>query len=348
MTENILKEREKAILRYVIHQFILNAMPVGSRLISKKYNLGLSSATIRNIMSDLEEMGYLDHPHTSAGRIPTDKGYRVYVDSLMDPPVLDREAKKIIDMNFETQFSDAEELLRITSYVLSELTNQLALVTYPKFDQAVLEKIQIVRLSSTRVLVVVSIRSGMVRTITLEINAESKEEHIELVQNYLNEKLCGLTFTEIKNSFEERMRDVNKDSLQPVIRVFIESVDKIFKDTSTDKALVTGTKNILKHPEFIDPSNIQTIIELIENQDIIIHILDNRRENDPNKVSVSIGGEINDEKLSEYSMITKEYSIGDVKGTLGIMGPKRMEYPKMIATIEYIAEQLSKELTQIG
>ncbi len=348
MNQDILKEREKAILRYVIHQFILNATPVGSRFISKKYNLGLSPATIRNIMSDLEDMGYLNHPHTSAGRIPTDKGYRVYVDSLMDPPVLNKKMKEFIDVNFDTDFSDAEELLRITSYVLSELTNQLALVSYPKLDHAVLEKIQIVRLSSTRILVVVSIKSGIVRTITLEINAESKEEHIEAVQNYLNEKLCGLTFTEIKNTFEERMRDINKESLKPVIRVFLDSVDKIFKDNISEKAFVSGTKNILKQPEFEDHSNIQSIIELIEDQDIIIHILDTKRETDPNDVSISIGGEINDEKLSEYSMITKEYVIGDIKGTLGIMGPKRMEYSKMVAAIVYIAEQLSKELKQIA
>ncbi len=348
MFDKLLKEREKSILRYVIHQFILTANPVGSRFISKKYEVGLSPASIRNIMSDLEEKGYLDHPHTSAGRVPTDMGYRVYVDSLMDPPVLDKKVKKLIDVNFDSKFSDTEDLLRITSNILSELTNQLALITYPKLDNALLEKIQIVRLSSTRILVIVSIKSGMVRTITLEINAEATEDQIEKVQSYLNEKLCGLTFSEIKNTFEERVRDINRESLEPIIRVFLDSADKIFKDSGTEKTLVSGTKNILKQPEFEDHSNFQSIIELIEDKDIIIHILDTKREIDQNKVSISIGGEINDAKLSEYSMVTKEYSIGGIHGSLGIMGPKRMEYSKIVAAVVYIAEQLSKELRKVG
>lgn len=142
MTEYQLKEREKAILRFIIHHFIVTANPVGSRNISKKYNIGLSPASIRNIMADLEELGYLNHPHTSAGRVPTDKGYRVYVDSLMDPPKLETDVKSIVDVNLSQAASETEDLLKITSTILSNLTNQLALVTYPKYKEAVLEKIQ--------------------------------------------------------------------------------------------------------------------------------------------------------------------------------------------------------------
>ncbi len=172
MQDYQLKDREKAILRFVIHQFILTASPVGSRNISKKYNIGLSPASIRNIMAELEGLGYLDHPHTSAGRVPTDKGYRVYVDSLMDPPRLNFRVKHIIDINLSKAPSETEELLKVTTHILSDLTNQLAMVTYPKFEQAVLEKIQIVQLSSSRILVVVTVKSGLIRTITLEIDAE--------------------------------------------------------------------------------------------------------------------------------------------------------------------------------
>ncbi|MEW6196779.1 MAG: heat-inducible transcriptional repressor HrcA [Bacteroidota bacterium] len=346
MTEYQLKDREKAILRFVIHQFILTANPVGSRNVSKRYDIGLSPASIRNVMSDLEELGFLNHPHTSAGRIPTDKGYRVYVDSLMDPPVLDSQMKQMISVNLGGASSDTEELLKITTHILSNLTNQLALVTYPKFEQAVLEKIQIVQLSSTRILVVVTVKAGLIRTITLEISAEVKDEQINTVQQFLNEKLAGLKFSEIRNSFKYRVRNFNSEPYQPIIRVFLDSVDKIFTDISSEKAIITGTKNILKQPEFIDHEQFQSVIELIENKDIIIHIMDKDNPIPDKDVTVTIGEENEDEKFSDYSMITKEYKIGDLKGTLGIMGPKRMDYSKIIAAVVYIAEQLTQELTK--
>ncbi|MCX6169037.1 MAG: heat-inducible transcriptional repressor HrcA [Ignavibacteriales bacterium] len=346
MEEYQLKDREKAILRFVIHQFILTANPVGSRNISKRYDIGLSPASIRNIMSDLEETGFLNHPHTSAGRVPTDKGYRFYVDSLMDPPKLDLTSKNIIDVNLSSASTETEELLRVTSSILSDLTNQLAMVTYPKFENAVLQKIQIVQLSSTRILVIVSINSGMVKTITLEIDADVKEEEVSTVQQLLNERLTGLRFSEIRNTIEERMKDFNSESYRPIIRVFLDSVDKIFTDQSSEKAIISGTKNILKQPEFEDVNQFQSVIELIENKEIIIHILDGKKLPMEDDVSITIGQEIHEEKLSDYSMIAKEYKIGDMHGTLGIMGPKRMDYSKIVAAVVYIAEQLTQEFTK--
>jgi heat-inducible transcriptional repressor len=346
MQEYRLKDREKAILRFVIHQFILTASPVGSRNISKKFDLGLSPASIRNVMADLEDMGLLGHPHTSAGRMPTDKGYRVYVDSLMDPPLLDVGAKKIIENNLSKAQNETEELLKITSSILSDLTNQLAMVTYPKFETAVLEKIQIVQLSSTRVLVVVTVNSGLIKTITLEIDAEVKEAQISSVQQFLNERLAGLKFSEIRNTFEDRVKDFNEENYRPIIRVFLDSVDKIFTDVSGEKAFVSGAKNILKQPEFENHDQFQSVIELIENKDIVIHIMDKNQPQPNRDVTIKIGGENEDEKLSDYSMITKEYKVGDMQGTLGIMGPKRMDYSRIVAAVVYIAEQLTQELTK--
>lgn len=346
MNEYQLKDREKAILRFVIHQFILSANPIGSRNVSKKFDLGLSPASIRNVMADLEELGLLDHPHTSAGRIPTDRGYRIYVDSLMDPPHLDSKAKEIVNINLLAGQTETDELLKVTSSILSNLTNQLAMVTYPKFEQAVLEKIQIVQLTSSRIMVIVSVCSGLIKTITLEIDAEVKEQQIFNIQQLLNERLAGLKFSEIRTSFEERVKDVTTETYRPIIRVFLDSVDKIFTDFSSDKAIIAGTKNMLNQPEFEDLERFQSVIELIENKDIIIHILDKKNLSQEKEVSVSIGQEIEDEKLSDYSMITKEYRVGDLTGTLGIMGPKRMDYSKVIAAVVYVAEQLSQELTK--
>lgn len=345
MDEYKLNERDKAILRYVIHQFILTANPVGSRNISKKYALGLSPATIRNIMSDLEDMGLLGHPHTSAGRVPTDKGYRFYVDSLMEPPSLDTDVKTYLDSSMNQQSSETEEMLKITALLLGDITNQIALVSFPKFENAILEKIQIVQLSSSRVLVIVSIDSGLVRTITLEINAELKEDHVQSVQQLLNEKLSGLKFAEIRETIKERVKDFNSNDYKPIIRVFLDSVDKIFTDfNSVEKSFVSGTKNILRHPEFEDSKQVKGVIELVEDKEVIVHIMDNRSILSNSSVAITIGGENKEEKLNEFSVITKDYDFGGVKGTVGIMGPKRMEYSKIIAAVVYAAELLTNEL----
>ena len=343
MQHNELNEREKNILRYIIQQFILTASPVGSRNIAKRYDIGVSPATIRNIMSDLEESGYIDHPHTSAGRIPTDKGYRFYVDTLMDIQELRNSEKGFINKGLEANILETDDLLRITSVLLSSITKQLACVSYPKLESGTLEKLQIISLSSTRILVVISIKAGLVKTITLELTSEINPDQIKSVQRLLNEKLSGLTFNEIRATFTERLKDVEEDH-NPIIRLFIDSLDKIFKDVrKTDNLYITGAKNVIKQPEFESPENFQSVIELIEDKDIIIHILD-KYENFDNQVFISIGSENENKKLDEYSLVTKEYQLGDISGTLGVIGPKRMEYPKIIAIVDYMAKMITEIL----
>ncbi|MBU0560789.1 MAG: heat-inducible transcriptional repressor HrcA [Bacteroidetes bacterium] len=340
-----LTEREKTVLRYVIHQFVLTANPVGSRNISKKYNIGYSPATIRNVMSDLEDSGLLGQPHTSAGRIPTDRGYRFYVDSLMDPPKLTKKVQKFVEVNIDPIKSETDELIKITSQILSEITNQIACVTYPKFENSILEKIQIVQLSSNRILVVVAIKSGLVRTITLELTTSIEFKNLQHVQNILNDRLSGLQFSEIKETFAARLQDLNKEKLKPIIRVFVDSIDKIFSDNRLeDKAIISGTKNILKQPEFEEFENIQGIIELVEDKDVIIHFMEKKSSEHPGEISITIGKENIDEKLSDYSMILRDYKIGEATGTVGVIGPKRMQYSKVLASVMYVTEALTKQL----
>jgi heat-inducible transcriptional repressor len=343
MRHEELNEREKNILRYIIQQFILTASPVGSRNITKHYNIGISAATVRNIMSDLEESGYINHPHTSAGRVPTDKGYRFYVDTLMDIQKLRNSEKGFINKELEASLLETDELLRITSILLSSITKQLAYVSYPKLETGILEKIQIISLSSTRILVVLSIKAGLVKTITLELTSEINPNQIDSVQRLLSERLSGLTLKEIRASFTERMKDIHEDH-KPIIRMFIDSMDKIFNDVrKTDNLVITGAKNVIKQPEFENPDSFQSVIELIEDKDIIIHILDKYNKTD-DQVFISIGSENEDKKLDEYSLVTKEYQLGDVSGTLGVIGPKRMEYPKIVAIVDYMAKMLTEIL----
>jgi heat-inducible transcriptional repressor len=342
----LLNEREKNILRLIIQQFILTASPVGSRNISKKYQIGLSPATVRNIMSDLEESGFINHPHTSAGRMPTDKGYRIYVDSLMELEHLNKSDQRKIKQTFDQQFGETEELLSLTSKLLSNITNQIACVLYPSLETGILEKVQLVTISSTRLLVVVSIKSGLVKTITLEYNTEFEEKKIESVQRLLNERLSGLPLSEIRTTFRERFHDVDQKE-KPVITLFLDAVDKIFIDgKKEEKLFLSGTKNLIKQPEFENHSRVQSVIELLEEKEVIVHILEQSSESKKGEVSVSIGKEIPNMRMEEYSVITKEYNFGETQGTLGIVGPKRMEYAKIIAIVDYVSNILTGYFTQ--
>jgi len=345
MIKDELNEREKNILRYIIQQFVLTASPVGSRNITKKYELGVSPATVRNIMSDLEESGYIGHPHTSAGRIPTDKGYRTYVDSMMELQTLHSSEKGMINRSFEQAENDTDEIIKLTARLLSSITKQLAAVTYPKVDSGTLEKIQLMSLSSTRLLVVISIKSGLVKTITLEMNSELNQSQLESVERLLNERLSGLSLKEIRDSFKDRVKDIPTDQ-KSIIKLFIDSADKIFNDARhSDKLVITGAKDIVKQPEFELPERFQSVIELIEEQDVIIHILEKGSDAASDQVFISIGSENEDQKMQDYSLISKEYKIGNISGTLGIIGPKRMEYSKVVAIVDYVSKILTEFLT---
>ena len=337
-----LNEREKSILRYVIHQFILTANPVGSRNISKKYDVGLSPATIRNIMADLEDSGLLGHPHTSAGRVPTDHGYRFYVDSLMGIPKLGRAEKRYADSGVDSL--KADDLIKATSSILSEITNELACITYPRISNSVLEKIQIVRLSSSRILVVVTVLPGMVKTITLELQISVPQIKLNSVQRILNQRLSGLRFSEIRNSIADRVRNLNAGELKPIVRVFLDSANKIFEEDKGSRSVIAGAKNVLSQPEFEDIDQFQSIIEMVEDKDVIVHVMDKQTKEDNDEIAITIGAENKEEKLLSYSLITKEYKVGEASGTIGVIGPKRMEYSKVVATVEYAAKLLSKEL----
>lgn len=337
-----LTEREKLVLKCIVQNFVLTANPVGSRVISKKYQLGLSSASIRNVMSDLEDLGLIYHPHTSAGRIPTDLGYRLYVDLLMEEPKLLPQIKRKIEKEISLEKTkNEEELLKLTSQILGKITHKLALVTYPQIMKAVLEKINLVVLPHNMLLVVMSLRGGIIKTIDLEFQIKVSQDKIYDVQNLLNERIAGLSLEEIRNTFADRFADL-KDEKTGVVRFFIESLDKIFSETrELEKFHISGIKNILQEPEFLDSEHMQAVIELIEDKEIILHIFNRTRDITDNKILVSIGKENDYDKLSEFSVVTTKYKFGDADGVIGMIGPIRMDYSKVIAIVAYMSNLLT-------
>ncbi len=302
MMAESLNERERTILRSIIYSFIQTATPIGSRYISKRNGLDLSPATVRNVMSDLEFLGYIDHPHTSAGRIPTDKGYRFYVDSLIELEALSARDQSTIQSQIHSN-ADPDEILKETSRILGTISHQLGIVSTPRVNAGVFERLELVSISSSRIMVILSIRSGLVKTIMMEAHSEIPKSKLEEVSRILNERLSGLTLRQIRKTFRDRVRDMQNEETG-LIRLFVESVDKVFDEThNKDKVHIGGTQSLLTQPEFSSAENFRGIIELLENQDIIVHILEKKELGEGN-ISISIGSENEEEKMRELSVVT--------------------------------------------
>jgi heat-inducible transcriptional repressor len=345
-----LNEREREVLELIIQNFILTANPVGSRFLAKHSDLGLSDATIRNVMADLEEEGYITHPHTSAGRIPTDKGYRLYVNDMMRVGELSQSERMKIDQNIDQLMADratqSDDILRMSSKILGQISKQIGIVLSPKLSTGIFEKLEMVSLSSSKIMVIISIRSGLVKTIMLEVRADISRQKLDELSQVMNERLAGLTLEEIRQTFAERVADYEDTS--GLLRIFLDSADKVFDEQpQTERVHIAGKENILSYPEFEQPEKVRGIIELVENEKVIVHLLEESRSTETNDtVSIRIGKENLESKIKECSIVTAQYSVGDTVGTVGVIGPTRMNYAKVVRVIDYIAKRLSQTLTQ--
>ncbi|KPL08420.1 hypothetical protein AMJ86_00515 [bacterium SM23_57] len=335
--------RECLILESVIQNFIETANPVGSRLIAKKLKMCLSPATVRNVLMDLEDKGLLYQPHVSAGRIPTDQGYRVFVDKLMKRVKLSSPEKKRIQENLDGIVQNVDVILIRASQVLGEISKQLGVVLAPRFFQGVCENIKLINMSENKILVVISIKSGLVRTIIMEIATSVSDERLEGTARFLNERLCGLTLREIKESIDQRLKDVGEGDIG-LIKLIINSADDLFDFDEHQVFHFGGTHHIVGQPEFANQNRAMKILELIENKrNIIVHVLN---ECLTNSISIMIGGENNIESMKDFSVISSTYRLGDITGVLGILGPTRMQYAKMIALVDYMADSMSDLLNR--
>jgi heat-inducible transcriptional repressor len=341
MEVNFLTDREKQILESVVLHFVLTGNPVGSRTLAKKGMEKLSPASIRNVMADLEEKGFLDHPHTSAGRVPTSRGYRHYVDYLIDLAELPDEEKKLIKENIGEFTGDIDLILERTIQVLSRISNLLGVILTPKFDEGTLEKLDIVRSSGEKLLVILSIKDGIAKTIMLEVRHDLSDKMISKVTSLLNERLAGLRIREIKKTFKDRLRDIADDE-SGLIRLFIDSADKLFDFKRYSNVLYSGTSNILNYPEFSDVNRFATLIELFEEKNIIVHMMEKRST--PPELKVTIGEENEEELIKDCSIITAPYSVGDIDGILGVVGPTRMIYPRVIPIVDFTAKFITQLL----
>ena len=337
-----LTDREQAILAAVIDQYVQSAEPVGSRVIAQRYDLGLSPATIRNAMQDLEERGMLKQPHTSAGRVPTDLGYRYYVDKVLRPvPLTGSESAKIKE---QVQHDPAAlgDILAQTSKVLARVTNQLGVTIAPNFDKGILTQIDLAQVASNRVLVVIAVKSGLARTLLLEVDTNLEPAQLEETRNVLNERLAGLTLGEIRRSAAERLRDAKGEPR--LIKMFVESSDRLTTLQEGGDVHLGGASNVMTQPEFRDITNLSNLMHVIEDR---THLLEWFATHNPNEgIVITIGNEFDATDLGQCSLVSSTYTIGRVKGTIGVLGPTRMPYSKLVSVVDYTAKVLTDLLAE--
>jgi heat-inducible transcriptional repressor len=332
-TPEQLSERELRVLEAVVQTYIETAEPAGSRTIARRFGLGVSPATIRNTMSDLEDKGYLFHPHTSAGRIPTDRAYRVYVNEIMRLAPLSHEAHHTLQAGLGSR-SAVEELLRRAAQVLGVLTQELGVAVAPALEEMVLERLELVPVSAERLLLVFNLRSGVVRTIFVEVPGRVGAEAVQDVSRILNERLAGHTLQQIRSTLTERLRDVGgAQGGRELLNIFIAEAEEIFDLADDQGSVVLGSAQMLAdQPEFASNVRMRELLRLTEGRDLLKRALASRRQNG---VSITIGAENPDARLSDFTLVTASYEAGALRGVIGVMGPTRMPYDKIIGLVEH-------------
>lgn len=339
-----LSEREATILQAVVRRYVGTAVPVASRVLAEEGVLELSSASIRHVMNTLEALGYLGHPHTSAGRVPTDLGYRAYVDELMERRALPAHHRARLEAELAAARGDVEATLRETSRLLGQLTSLLGVALSPRLATGVLEQIEAVPLTSDRLMFVVAVRGGLVKTIVVELEAAASlpREALEAVVAALNERLAGLTLEEIRRTARERIRDLGETDRTGVVRLVLHRAETLFAELPTARqAERGGAARLAAQPEFQEPEELQSVLELLEDDDVVLQLLDDD-DSPPARAVVLIGHEVGSERLGgRYSVVRATYRLGDTIGSLGVIGPKRMDYARAVALVEGLAAVLS-------
>src|SRR5216684_372245 len=336
MPRTSLNDRERQVLEAVIETYVETAEPAGSRTISKKFGHALSAATIRNTMSDLEEKGYLYHPHTSAGRIPTDLAYRVYVNSLMRlSQVSASDSHQIREELAERNAVD--QILERAAQVLGVLTKELGVAVGPTLDEALLERLELLQAGSDRLLLVLTLRSGVVRTIFVEVPAHMAPEIVVQVAVVLNERLAGLTLREIRATLSERLRDAAPDAgSSELLNIFIQATGAV------GGGVVLGSSQLLAgQPEFATKERLQGLLEVTERRDVLREALAKRLGQG---LTITIGSEHQDATLAPFTLVTASYRLGPLAGVIGVMGPTRMPYDKIVALVDHTSRLVGELL----
>ena len=335
-----LSEREHQVLEAIVRNYILKAEPTSSRYLSRQSGFDLCSASIRNVMSDLEERGYITHPHTSAGRVPTDRGYHFYVDRLMRFTELSDETKdRIRNALVTVDQTDLHLLLEAASRALSRTTRQLGVILAPKLAGGVLRQLYILNIGENRFILNMALDFGFVKTMLLEFETEIPCDRLECACRILTSKFAGKTLAQMCTADDEEYGDVTAFDLGAV-RLLVPSIQKMVRTDTTVNVFTEGQTNVLLQPEFFDRERVGAVIEILEEKTLLMHLFETTGDED--RVLVTIGGENSDSQFASFSVIKTNYMMGNMMGSLGVIGPKRMPYPELISAVKYTASVLGE------
>lgn len=338
--------RDQQVLEAVISDYIRCGEPVGSRTISKRYGLNVSSATIRNVMADLEELGFLYQPHTSAGRIPTEKGFRVYLDSIIRFQSLPSGERTVIRQALEETNTDFGELLRRTSRILSSFCKQAGVVLWPKLTVTRFKHLQFIRIRPHQILVILISKSGLVQNCSLDWEEDIDQDELDKYSRYLNELLEDVPLGQVKERILEEMQK-EKVLFDELYSRALGITQRAFQKTLDNSELyIEGQMNLFNNPEFADVERMRRILEAFEDKSRIIRLLDMTLKLSTG-VRIILGPESKVQELEEISLISSPYRRGDtLLGVLGVIGPLRMDYSRIIPVVEFTAGLLSQLLEE--
>lgn len=344
-----LSDREKQVLQAVVDAYIDSAQPAGSRRIVRQFDLGVSPATVRNTMADLESKGFLTHPHTSAGRMPTDLAYRYYVDELMGPRNLTPGQRARLEQELvgSTPPNELQSLVQRAASVLGLLTGELGLSVGPLLAEAVLQRLDLVPVHSEKALLVLTLESGVVRTVYVDLPTALPAETLSALAAVLNERLAGGSLREIHGTLTERLRDIQLPdaSANDFVNIFVQSGPEIFEWALSGQDVHLGSLSVLAdQPEFNSGDRLRALMELAERRELLASVLHQRGTADGPQIT--IGAEHGAPELAGLTIVTASYSVGQLAGVVGVIGPTRMPYEKIVAVVDTTSSLVSSLLDE--
>ena len=332
----MLDERKRKILKEIVDEYIETAEPVSSAVIVEKYEPDISSATVRNAMADLERLGYLEKTHTSSGRVPSAKGYRLYVDELLKYDNISLEEIKYIQEKLENKANEIEELTKIATTTLSEITHYTTVSIGPKTSGQLIEEIKFVLLGSRMLMGIIVTDSGLVKETIIKFDEDITAEQVDTLNYFFNNKLKGEPIEKIDASLEEYIFRELKYSIN-IIRPIIEQMKKLIEEE--EKIYLEGANKSFELPEFQSLALAKNFVNILDTKEVMLDILNTGFAED---IQIYIGDENENEDLKDFSIVTFKHSVGDKDlGTIGIIGPKRMNYSKVISVMKYISNKLN-------
>lgn len=327
----MLNDRKKRILQAIVDEYVDTAEPVSSGSIADKDGIDYSSATIRNEMAELEKEGYLDKVHTSSGRVPSAKGYRLYVNELLKEQNLTLEETKFIKSKLEIKVNEIEELTKITTNTLSEITHYTTVAIGPKNNNQIVEEIKFVLLGNRMLMAVIVTDGGLVKEAIIKFDEDIREEQVQNLNHIFNSKLKGKPLEKIDKPLEEYIFSELNYSVE-VIKAIIEQINKVIEEQ--EKIYLEGANKVFEQPEFQNVQIAKNFINILDKKDLVIDLLNSEFTDD---INVYIGDDDAEDGLKDFSVITFKQKINDKEmGTIGIIGPKRMDYSKVISVMKYI------------